>query len=483
MSRVTALVIFFTLLVMQPALAYNPVDRRRPLSASQILTQSQSSISIESVDEIKAKPIYTAEFDDKIARYFKTSDCQEILAKTSSHEYETVAAGKLARIAACEPPGKDPDKMFTFAAKSAPNDDVILLLHARYLLKRQSPKSGEAFLQLFQATHDRYLQELVLPFLPIRLEAPRKHGDVDYIVTAQAGGLEEANPRGVSISDPSFGSDVSTAGEALLAGSLHRRFGGAQVGANYVIEDTTYWKTHDADFLTQDIDLPVDWKTQERSETLASHLYGLRPFGSFYMLNGARAYAVGGLGVTHSTSDSSSDQWMQVGGYQENFWPNATFSSHARADWQASFKNFPFLNPALSAYVDYARGGSQKVFLPGSTTSSYLPFSHTEYGLAASLSKVVHRYAVGLSFRAAFRQDSDQSVLIDAFGNSTAKARADFQLVIRPNLTIPLVKGIDLYMFFESNSIGSNMSASDGLDRNISDNLIAALLRASFSNF
>jgi len=458
------------------ALGYNVIDRTRPQSVQLLQLQPPLSKLIELDADTRSSTHKMEDLDKGIASYVKLEDCASIVKSVDSRDYETAEPETLASIATCEPPGKDPEKLFTFAEKKMPSSDMILLLHARYSMKRnQLAHAMELLQQLYAQTKNPHLSQLASEYLPAPARPAQAATGYTYVATAQLGGIEEANPQGVPISSPNFGNNVSTAGVAQLAATVRKPFGDYSYGVDNVISDTTYWLTHSFDMLTEDVDLSIERKLGE------SQKIGLRPFASFYLMAGARYYTAAGLGLTYATSSQLSDQWMQLSSYQDVFWLKGETNqsaTHERVDWQIYLKQFPTLAPAVQAYIDLATAGSVDT-----TGGNHIPYSHTEYGLAAAFNRFVHRYSVGLSLRMAYRLDAQQTILITPQGTTVAKTRNDFQFVIRPNLTIPLMKGLDLFMYFESNSIASNIIPSDGLDRNISDNLIGAVLRASVANF
>jgi len=420
-----------------------------------------------------------AELERKLAALLNANDCETIVNSVSRHDYENVKPEVLALVAYCEPAGKDPIKMFAFAEQRAsdsdPDKDIIFLLHARYLWKHKNPAAEELFQKIYDRTKDPRLKELVAQYL-VDKTPPRRRGvdDFTFIVSGQLGGIQEANPQGIPLSDHNFGSNNSSAAVAQIIGNVRKPLSSYAIGADFITTDTTFWATHSADFSTDDLDVYFE-KRLESGRTLA-----LRPFTSLYLFQGGHYYSLLGIGLMTSQRSADFESWMQLSTYNDTYQGgqvSAESGGHLRFDWQGALKKVPLLAPTILAYVDYARCGVALA------NSEYIPYTHAEYGLAVSFTKVVRRYSVGLTMRGVYREDAEQTRVVDPNGNYVSKLRRDVQVVLQPHITIPLMDGVDLFMYFESNSTSSTLGASDGLDRNISDNLIGAVIRVAVANF
>jgi hypothetical protein len=464
-----------TLIVSFSLKAYSVeiLERSRPKSLEP-MTQTVSPNVREITPSASEVEQPSSELERRLAEYLKADDCNSVVASVNARDYEILKPEILAVLAYCEPPGKDPEKMFLFAETKAAGSDVVLLLHARYRWKKQRADAEDLFLKLRDQTKDPQLKKLAQEYLfGEEPNVPRDSRLFGYIVSGNIGGIQEGNPQGLSLSDSGFGKASSTAGVAQLAVTLRKPIETYLFGLNFVANDITYWRTHDVDLSTNDLDFTAVHKISESSTI------GLRPFGSFYLLQGARYYSLYGMALTGSHLTDWIDQWLQLSYYNDKFCPDEAKDqggSHLRADWQSALKIMPILQPTLFAYVDRGVAG---VDVSG---GRFIPYSNVTYAFGGSFNRLVHRYSVGLSGRVVYREDSQSTRITDPNGLSVSKRRQDLQFVVQPNLTVPLVKGVELFLYFESNSVSSTLKESDGLDRNISDNTLGALVRMSVAN-
>jgi hypothetical protein len=465
--------IMVSFICVSQANAVEIIDRSRPRALEQMSQLSAPAARQALPEETVAAPS-SDKLEQRVAGFLKADDCPSIIATVPPGTYETVKPEVLSVLAYCEPPGKDPEKMFLFAEKKAPENDIVLLLHARYRWKKQRPDAEELFIKLSKQAKDPRLKALAREYvLGEQSEGPSEPRVFSYVLSGQVGGIQEGNPQGLAISDPSFGINSSTAGTAQLAVSLRRQFSTYLMGINYILNDTTYWRTHDADLLTNDFDFTFVRRFGDYSTI------GVRPFSSLYLLQGTRYYSLYGVGLTGSLSTEAADYWGQASAYNDSFYVDEARDqggSHLRMDWQITLKRYPLLQPMFFAYVDRAIAGVDL------SSGRFIPYSHVAYAFGGAFNRLVHRYSVGLAGRMVYREDSQSTRLNDSNGLSVSKRRQDVQFVVQPNMTVPLSKGIDLFFYFESSSIASTLKPSDGLDRNISDNILGALIRMSLAN-
>lgn len=454
------------------AWAYD-LNERNPPKSFQSLTQDPANarpVELQPSKETGPDP----GLEERFANYLRNDDCASILSTVSGHDYEVIKPELLAVLATCEPPGKDPEKMFAYAEERAPTSDTVLLLHARYRWTKHRAGAEELFERLAEQTQDPRLKNLAEQYIDVPAQMSARRRSLSFAVTGYVGGIQETNPEGLPISNSNFGLDLSTGAVGGIGVTGEKAFNSYLASLDYIANDTTYWLTHSVDLLTQDVDFPIERVINDESTI------GVRPFGSFYMLNGARYYTVTGLGVIGKMNREVGSYWSQISVYHDTYYPSESAGqsgSHVRFDLSASFKSWTVLRPALYVYVDRGIEGADV------SSSQFIPYSHTDYGVGASFNHVVHRYSIGLAFRGLFRDDMQNTRLIDSTGNSISKVRQDMQLVIQPNLTVPLGPGLELFLYFESNSVGSTLNATDGLDRNISDSTMGAIIRTAITSF
>ena len=93
-------------------------------------------------------------------------------------------------------------------------------------------------------------------------------------------------------------------------------------------------------------------------------------------------------------------------------------------------------------------------------------------------------FAPGITTRFVSRQDSDASVYANKVsGQEVSKRRQDYELAIRPNLTVPLFPYTQLVVWYEWDRIYSNMTSVDYLDRGYLNQSVGFSLRAALSNY
>ena len=104
--------------------------------------------------------IENADSTGQLSKYFRENNCTEILKYFKDKDLLKLSPIELSIDAYCEPPGKDPDKMFKYAEEKSPDDDTILLLHGRYRWKKYMLSADEIWGKLAARTHDEKMKEM-----------------------------------------------------------------------------------------------------------------------------------------------------------------------------------------------------------------------------------------------------------------------------------------------------------------------------------
>jgi hypothetical protein len=414
--------------------------------------------------------------EDSLAQLVGEDDCGAILNAVAGHDFTKLPPRILAVTAACEPPGKDPEKMFTYAEKLSPHNDSILLLHARYRRKKLSINETPLWEELLHYSQNPKIKTLAAEYLKGREDVktnPLRLRPASLYVTVAAGGIYESNPRALAASDPNFNKSASSGvtGTAATRVSLDSSVG--SVNFDYVASATNYFNTSDVNLLTQDFDVPVVFQsTKELS-------FAFRPFASYFLLAGQQFYDRIGAAFMHSYEGTQFAQTFQFQIYQDAYFI-ASFSAlggtHYRAEYKIHLPEDKLFNMQWVAFLDHVNASQDRA------NNQLIYYSHTDTGISASFSHAFSYVVIGLVPQFYVRDDDQDSQYTNAGGNSSSLRRQDYQYVTRAYVSFPLSDMFGLNAYYEYNSIVSNTGTATYIDRNSSDQLVGLQLRSTFND-
>ena len=418
--------------------------------------------------------------DQSVVQAFLRNDCAQIALLVPSSQYKNVNARILSLAAACEPEGKDPDKMFLRARELDPKDESILLLQARYRSQKLIATAGDLWRQLAKTTTDdrvREMAELYLRGENNEADEILIHRKTEVNGFIQVGGIYESNPSLVSDSNipftpvrPSYGATSS----GLLRVTKDQPYG--TYGFDYFFSDTTYSNNHESDLFAQEIGAPLVINATHDASVV------LRPYVNQTLLG--RTSYLGDLGVSAARRDGFDglNQAITVSAYYEHYFQDEDHpqqGTHVKLEWGFHPRRSPILDIDVALFIDHASAGQDVSY-----RDLVVPYSNFTYTASVGIS-TKGKFIVGLNGILSYRYDDNDTLVTDSNEKTvSSKKRIDRTVQIQPFVAYTFGsqntwQGILGYQY---SGVRSTMSASDYLDRNSSDQAITISLRKYFEN-
>jgi hypothetical protein len=313
-----------------------------------------------------------------------------------------------------------------------------------------------------------YLDDRVTEDKPIILTPLTLYGSV------QIGGSHVSDPR-----RPEFVGVTAKESDAfnLRANAAAQRwFPFGSVSLNYTLENNHYFSASHFDLMKHDMDVPVAIHVGANEDIV------FRPLGSFSLVGGQNYQSVVGLGVQGIVFRSTYRQSVQGLIYKDRIYPSSLEGldgTHYRFEYNWDFFPLSWFFQVL-LWIEHQNADNDVV----NGVPSPIPYSHTDVGLRVNLQHEFKWLSLGLNSRLISRTDSDTSTYaVRTTGQVITKRRQDFDVVLQPNLSIPLYGTVQLVGWYEWQRIFSNMGPIDYADRNYQNHVVGVALKATVSNY
>jgi hypothetical protein len=417
----------------------------------------------------------TPEFEARLVELFSKNKCDEVREMVSTHRVSDFRANILAIAAYCEPAGENPAELFKLAEEKNPTGDLILVLHAKWLSKRD-PKAAEPMWEkVLMLARTPYFEEMAHQYLEGNIvgDHPILLRNLTLYANVQIGGSHESNPK-----DPDFYTQTGSPSYALNVranATAQRWFGFGSVSANYVLTDNHYFSSTNFDLVKHDFDFPIAVHVGRNEDIV------FRPFGGYSTIGHNPYQALGGLGILGVIYRSAYRQSVQGLIFSDRIYPSqieAQQGTHFRFQYAWEFfPRFWYLQGLF--WIEHVEADNDVV--DGVATA--IPYSHSDVGFQTNLQHDFKLATLGFLPKLMVREDGDVSSYKNSIGQSVAKRRNDFIVSLQPSVTIPILPYVQLFTWYEWNRVFSNMGPGDYADRNLINHTVGVALRTSVSNY
>ncbi len=428
------------------------------------LTRAQIGDQVEQKEQILQ--------EKTLSDLFRKNNCAAIIKYAGQHDFKKLSNLELAIYAYCEPPEKDSEKIFAYAEKNEPDNDFILLLHARYQWKKYILTARDLWKKLAARAKDERIAYLASQYLDEDFQESNEiESTASHLLILQVGGLFESNPDFLADSDPDTSKKSSPgtlAGIALVSRS-EVNFGFSEWLAN--LTSTNYSTLPEADISTFDLAATFAIQTSYR------RFFILKPFGNFTALGGKPLnQSIGGsVGQMWQFLDSDlqflftsyADRYLQAGLEQQQ-------GTHYRIElihhyqWQESYFIF------ASAAWERSNEGKDV------DTDLLLPYGNVAWNGSFGFERKWKTWQSGVNIVGNARYDDSDSQYLDSEGVPTVKRRQDFSTNVQPWISKKFVNHFELLLYYTFIRTRSNMGQTDTVDRNISDSTTGIILKGLF---
>lgn len=433
----------------------------QPCAAGNIQTTSQITPNIEA----------------RIVELFSNSQCNQVREIVEPFEIRSFRPNILAIAAACEPKGENSEELFKLAEQKNPTGDLILVLHARWLWKRD-PKLAEPLWQkvrmiartpYFKDMAEEYIAGTVDEYSerPLNLKSLTIYGNLEL------GSTRATDPRYFEIVDQKANSSYSLYQKANLNGQRWFRFG--SISLNYFLTNSHYFSSNSFDQTLHQADAPIAIHIGPNEDV------AFRPFAS-YMAIGQNPYqkmfGIGVLGVIYRSGFKHSVQGSVATDRIIPASQEALQGTHYKFEYSWDF--FPPLWYFQgSLWIEHVN--SKDDVINGITNT--IPYSHTDLGSRINAQHDFRLFSLGLDSKVYFRIDADTSSFVNQSRSLTNIRRRDVGLSLQPVLTVPLFPFVKTIVWYQWDRILSNIGSNDYANRNLMNQVVGVGLRTSVSNY
>lgn len=407
------------------------------------------------------------DLDVLLAKDLAQNDCRASLSRFNAKNLTKLKPIELAIFANCEPPGKDPEKIFKFAEEQDKDDEAIPLLHARYRTRKFMLNADEIWKRLADEAKNPTVKAIASDYIENQtdsLQAIERDESPGFV---QFGVYDSSNPRLVANSDESSNKTSSSMLSLSIGRTFQMKKSFGFVEESGVISSNFFPSAHDID--TGSADGAVEFGVQ----TGPSRYFLVSTYGDITYFGGSFFYgfAGGGLGVLKRMEHS--DYKFMFGVYQDRFILN---------EYQAQGGNHLKLEQKLNGRLPYdvqliAVLNLEHANLGQDVSESQLiQYSNSLYSLSFAVSKILRGFQIGAGVNVTAREDDQDSRFQDSNGNWTSKRRVDYSFREEFSIGHQLFEKALVTIFARAFETKSNFDEAS-VDRNARDYVIGLNIR------
>ena len=408
-----------------------------------------------------------------LATYFKENNCIEILNFSKDRSLVSLKPLELAVVASCDPPGKDPEKMFAFAEKAAPQDDAILLLHGRYRWKKFKVGATEVWEKLARQTKSIELQQLAEQYLDGNGDkAEEALAAIDKRVNFfELGFIRETNPEQLPLSDPNLAINWSDGTTWKLLSSRKTDYDFGYLDWTTTVSGIQYNTASDVNSMFVDISPLV------ALQSTLEQFFLLRPLINVSGSDGRLFYAASGLSVGELWQYLSSEYKILFSIYGDRYYQlglENQSGTHYLIEQKSIFRwNSSVIT--VNFFWDKTNSGEDN-----SVANQSIPYTNNSGGLAFGYQWAIKRFTLGINAAYSIRQDELDTQYINNRGILAQKKRRDKTTNTEPWISWKFSNDLTAVIFYSTNRVDSNFIAEDATDRNIDNTITGLTLKTSF---
>ncbi len=416
--------------------------------------------------------IENADSTGQLSKYFRENNCTEILKYFKDKDLLKLSPIELSIDAYCEPPGKDPDKMFKYAEEKSPDDDTILLLHGRYRWKKYMLSADEIWGKLAARTHDEKMKEMAQQYLDgAGNEAEAGMGLADGRYGAfQIGYAQESNPEGLPISDSTLSKNYSDSTLWGFSSALRSEYEFGFIDWNGSLTGTQYNTASDAN------QTYLEFGPLFGMQGSQEQFFLFKPNASGLTIDGRLFYASGGISLGELWQFKNSEYKILFTTYADRYYPpelQAQQGVHYRIEQKSDFR---LGASTLSSDFYWEKSNATQDITP----TSMIPYTNNTGTGALSYQWAGKQLILGANVSFSVRQDESESQYFDSGGIFRIKKRRDLIYGMEPWLSWRISNEATAVLFYTNTRTTSNMGRTDIIDRNVNNSLIGSLLKLNF---
>jgi hypothetical protein len=394
---------------------------------------------------------------EQIVELYEADNCPGIEAAYKAHPQ--FAFGPLVRsvIAGCLTDKKKAEELFLSAEKERPNNQVILILHARSLRKESPEKAMDLWrkVRLYARSESikRMAEDYISGVVDLNEEEEKLSIGRNTLgwIYAQAGEVYTSNPG----QDP-LGSGTSPSSSwgnnYVLRARLKNETTWGDYGPQLSTVAATYYANHFNDSYTGRFDFPVGIDAGDFGSVIFT------PFAA-HELQGRTSYHTSwGLGIMGVALNNDYRQSVQAIISRDRYYDPTTQTQagdHYRFEYDWLFypegKEISF-----GTFIEHVHAAVDSEDSDQSTVN----YSHNDLGALFTFLLKLNYIEFGLSPTVTYRQDTnDSSYFVNSI--ATTKRRHDWDVDLRAFVAVPLWRSTRLELFYDYNQVFSNFGAAD----------------------
>lgn len=439
--------------------------------AKPLTTNFKQKLTSPAIEENYQSESTETELD--LSHYFRDNNCEGVIKYSKGRDFLKLKPLELAIIASCEPPGKDPEKIFSYVESKDPSNDAILLLHGRYRWKKYKLNSNEIWERLIKQTKNQELLELAEQYLDGNgLDAEVSlAAKVSRSLSLQIGGIYETNPEQLPNSDPNSSKNSSAGANWNLLSSKRVDYSFGYIDWSGSFSGTQYNSASNANLMMVDIS-----PTFALESTLEQYFL-FRPLANGFTLDGhifnaSAGFAVGELWQYPSTEfkflfSLFGDRYYQAGLENQG-------GTHYLLEQKSTFK---WNSSLIYLNLFWLKTNASQDEM---TVGQLIPYSNTTAGASLSYQWAYKEVILGGSSTISFRQDDTNTQYFDMGGVTYSKKRKDVNSYFELWGSLRVTSDLTGVLFFSTSQTASNFSDQDIFDRNLSNSVSGLSLKYSY---
>jgi hypothetical protein len=413
----------------------------------------------------------------RIVELFSSDNCAGVRDLVRSEDAFTLRPNVMAIAAYCEVPGVNSNELFARAETIDPTGDLILTLHAKYVWKRDKAAAEPIWQKVLIYARNPYLIAMAQEYLAgmIAEDKPMSLKSTTYFGSILIGASADSNARPPELS---YLPDSNSPGIILSARLNGQKwFPSGSISGNYYLNAAVHPSDTRYNVTTQEIDIPVALHAGKNEDLV------FRPIGGLSTLNGAPYKSKIGIGVLGIIYRADYKQTLQGLIYSDHIslqQIEGEDADHFHFDYSWEF--YPKSLVVVTQFsIEHSKAENTTFYagIPGNFNNA-----HTDTSIDFSIQKEFGSISLGLSSRIGVRLDSAATRYTSPqTGEIVRVTRADTEVMLMPNLTLPIFPFVQLYAWYQWDKISSNIGEDSYVNRNYTEQVLGLALKTSLSSY
>jgi hypothetical protein len=435
---------------------------------------SSGKVTSHEIDKV------SPELQTKIVGLFSHDKCDEIRKIVNPHQIDQFRPNVLAVIAYCEPTGEgwpSSEELFKKAEDAAPTGDLIMVLHAKSVWKKDREASKVLWTKVRMYARNDYFRQMARDHLQDEVNEDKSINLTPFTLfgTLNVGTAYYSNSQLLNM--PYLPQKDSAA--AILNGKVtyQRWLPFGAIGLNYEGSAQSNITAHEYDQVSNDVDVPFSVHVGDYEDLV------FRPIVSYSQVGGRAYRSYFGIGMMGAIFKPEYKQSVEALIYSDHY--DAPILSnedgaHYRFNYRWEFFPPNWYLSVLGAieHVSADRSASNNGY-PGDFNNS-----HTDLELSAILRRNFPHLTVGLTPKINQRLDSRSSFYNSRIdGSPIEKKRSDVFLSVEPSVIVPIQQSVQIVGWYRLERNFSDMGPEDFFDNNYVNHIFGLTMRLYWSTY